>query len=123
MERKPVRAGWRERRPQRGRRGLFLITVLDGQISQTVRLTHTRTEAAEKTALDQRVRARASPVPGSLHLEQLRVTSSASQQLVMRAELCDAAAGNDGNPIRDSHRREAMRDHDPDATAKIFLQL
>src|SRR4051812_22808479 len=62
-------------------------------------------------------------IASSLDLEQLRVTSAAAQQLMVGAEFGDAAAGNDGNAIRNADGRETMRDHNPDASAKMFLEL
>ena len=56
-------------------------------------------------------------------MEQIRIVAVLGQQLVMRAELDDAAADQHRNLVRVTHRRDAVRDEERGATLHDALQL
>ena len=62
-----------------------------------------------------------STIARGLQLEQLRVTPSRRQQLLMRAQLRNVPIGDDRDPVGDTHGRKPMRDHDADPPFEILL--
>src|SRR4051794_4999490 len=61
-----------------------------------------------------------SAIVGSLHLEQMSVTSAASEQLTMRSLLTYASVLNHHDAIREANRGEPVRDQQNRA---IFRQI
>jgi hypothetical protein len=66
---------------------------------------------------------RRSSIAGGLELEELRVAAVGLEQLLVRPELGHVSVGDDGDPIGNAHRREAVRDDDADPPLEVLLQL